>query len=129
MEFLPGSHTTVYPTTDTYAPDNLLTRGQVIDWDTAATAPPAAAAAAGTSGSGGGGGEILYDVLHPGEYSVNHLGIAHGGGPNEGSDRRIGFNVTYITPDVRSVREEGAFAQLIRGVDDYGHFTHDLHPT
>ena len=54
------------------------------------------------------------DVLRPGQFSVHHLGIAHGGGPNNGADRRIGFNVTYITPAVRSVRPEGAFAQLVR---------------
>ena len=54
------------------------------------------------------------DVLRPGQFSIHHLGIAHGGGPNNGADRRIGFNVTYITPAVRSVRPEGAFAQLVR---------------
>ena len=115
MEFLRGSHTTPYPTQDTYAPDNLLTRGQVIDWESAGHGTPSTS-------------DVVYDVLRPGQFSIHHLGIAHGGAPNEGDDRRIGFNVTYITPETRSVRPEGAFAQLIRGVDDYGHFTLDLHP-
>ena len=57
------------------------------------------------------------------------LGVAHGGAPNDGADRRIGFNVTYIRPSVRSVRPGGAFAQLVRGVDTHGHMQHDLHPT
>ena len=56
-------------------------------------------------------------------------GCAHGGKPNRGNDRRIGFNVTYITPAVRSVRPEGSFAQLIRGVDTHQHFALDVHPT
>ena len=56
-------------------------------------------------------------------------GVAHGGKPNRGADRRIGFNVTYITPAVRSVRPEGAFAQLIRGVDAHQNFVMDVHPT
>jgi non-heme Fe2+,alpha-ketoglutarate-dependent halogenase len=116
MEFLRGSHTTPFPTHDTYAADNLLTRGQVIDWEQGSGIGPPRKS------------DIVYDVLQPGQYSIHHLGIAHGGSPNEGDDRRIGFNVTYVTPETRSVRPEGAFAQLIRGVDDYGHFTLDLHP-
>ena len=41
MEFLAGSHTHPYPTEDTYEADNLLTRGQVIDWSPEAAPDPA----------------------------------------------------------------------------------------
>jgi hypothetical protein len=89
----------VYSTEDTYEKTNLLSRGQTIDF-----------------ASGGGGSapaDVVSDVLSPGQFSVHHLGIAHGGGPNAGADRRIGFNVTYIRPSVRSVRLEGGAGRHI----------------
>jgi hypothetical protein len=39
---------------------------------------------------------VVHDCLAAGMFSVHHLGLAHGGGPNHSLDRRIGFNVTCV---------------------------------
>lgn len=114
MQYLRGSHSRCYPTIDTYSADSLLTRGQDIDFSPEAGPDP---------------DTLVSAVLKPGKFSIHHLGVAHGGGPNRGDDRRIGFNVTYVVPRVRSVRPDGAFAQLVRGVDDCAHFNRDRVPT
>lgn len=102
MEFYAGSH--VEPLrkhSDDYTPDNMLTRGQVIpELQDPNNRDP---------------NRVVPAVLRPGQYSIHHLSTAHGGGPNHGDDRRIGFNVTYCASPVRSVRADGAFGMPIRG--------------
>jgi len=101
MEFYKGSHAKpLLQHEDDYDPANMLTRGQVIpsleESRDAALVVPA--------------------VLRPGECSIHHLCTAHGGGPNKGNDRRIGFNVTYCASHVVNVHRGGCYGQPARGV-------------
>lgn len=116
MELLRGSHAEpLMAHEDRYEPSNLLTRGQVIPALQDGTPGPDPA-------------RTMSAVLAPGELSLHHLCTAHGGGPNRADDRRIGFNVTYVPPTVRSVRPAGASAMLVRGHDAFGHFAHETAP-
>lgn len=112
LELLRGSHLEQLRTLDTYTVDNILTRGQDIDWG-AAGGPDRA--------------RVVPAVLRPGELSIHHLGTAHGSRPNLGPGRRIGFNVTFVAPHVASVRADGASALLVAGEDRGGRWRHE-HP-
>ena len=107
MQFLPKSHTmNQVEHRDTYAEENMLTRGQEIDVDVdeAATIPV---------------------LLEPGEISLHHVLLVHGSRPNTSRDRRIGLALRYIPTYVRQEKVRDS-ATLVRGVDEYGYF--DLEP-
>jgi non-heme Fe2+,alpha-ketoglutarate-dependent halogenase len=107
MKFWPGSHLRKQLAhRDTFAADNLLTRGQEI----AVEVPE---------------GEGVDVPLKAGEMSLHHVLLAHGSGPNTTGDRRIGFAIRYIPPHVRQLKARDS-AMLVRGRDPYGHF--DLEP-
>lgn len=107
MRFLPGSHLKKQIAhRDTFAPDNLLTRGQEI----AVEVPE---------------GEGVDVPLKAGEMSLHHVLLVHGSGANTTGDRRIGFAIRYIPPHVRQLKARDS-AMLVRGRDPYGHF--DLEP-
>ena len=75
MRVIPGSHDQGGLThRDTFAADNLLTRGQEI-----AVSVDAARA--------------VDLVLQPGEMSLHHVGIVHGSDPNTSAIPRIGFAI------------------------------------
>lgn len=103
MEYIPGSHTLdQIPHRDTFAKNNLLTRGQ----------------------------EIMVDVdaakrriipLQPGEMSLHHVRLVHGSPPNPSGDRRIGFAIRYMPTTVAPVAGTDS-ASLVRGEDRYNHF-------
>ena len=107
MKFWPGSHLrNQLEHRDTFAADNLLTRGQEI----AVQVPEGAGV----------------DVpLKAGEMSLHHVLLVHGSGPNTTDDRRIGLAIRYIPPHVRQLKVRDS-ATLVRGRDAYGHF--DLEP-
>ena len=69
---------------DTFAANNLLTRGQEIavdvDGDTAVTLS-----------------------LEPGEMSLHHVRLIYGSDPNPSAKRRIGFAIRYLPTHVRQV--------------------------
>lgn len=114
LRLLAGSQGDALPTKDTYTVDNLLTRGQDIDWEEA----------------GGLDTRRVHEaVLRPGEFSVHHLCTAHASQPNEGPGRRIGFNITFVAPHVSPVRADGASAMLVRGIDPHGHFALETPPS
>jgi non-haem Fe2+, alpha-ketoglutarate-dependent halogenase len=110
MEYIPGTHTVdQIPHRDTFAKNNLLTRGQ----------------------------EVMVDVdqskavtveLQPGEMSLHHVRLVHGSPPNPSNDRRIGFAIRYIPTSVRQIAGEDS-ATLVRGKDIYRHFSHEPRPT
>ena len=109
MEFIPGSHTSdQIPHRDTFAKNNLLTRGQevAVDVDKSKAVPI---------------------VLEPGEISLHHVRLVHGSAPNPSADRRIGFAVRYIPTSVRQIAGEDS-ATLVRGADTYGHFELEPRP-
>ena len=104
MRFLPGSHKgPVWEQHDTFAADNLLSRGQVVKVavDEAQT------------------------VLVPlalGEMSIHHVRTIHGSAPNRSNDRRIGMVLRYCATHVRQTKVAGDHATLVRGEDAYQHF-------
>jgi non-heme Fe2+,alpha-ketoglutarate-dependent halogenase len=66
-------------------------------------------------------------VLEPGEFSLHHIRIIHGSGPNRGDDRRMGFTIRYIPTRLHQIHGKDS-ALLVRGVDKYGHFDHETGP-
>jgi non-haem Fe2+, alpha-ketoglutarate-dependent halogenase len=109
MDYIPGSHTKdQIPHRDTFAKNNLLTRGQEVAVDVDESQ-------ARTVG------------LKPGEISLHHVRLVHGSAPNPTNDRRIGFAIRYIPTSVRQIAGEDS-ATLVRGVDTYHHFEHEPKP-
>ena len=69
---------------DTFAENNILTRGQVIQNVDESRAVDL--------------------ILEPGEMSIHHGAVIHGSQPNKGSQRRIGFSLqSYMPNDVSQV--------------------------
>jgi non-heme Fe2+,alpha-ketoglutarate-dependent halogenase len=109
LRVLPGSHSSPpLPHIETFAEDNMLTRGQTIEGIDETEAHPL--------------------QLQPGEASVFAFGIAHASGPNQSEDRRIGVAIRYLPPDARQTRSVIDTVSLVRGVDDHGHFLHEPEP-
>ena len=102
MRFVPQSHLSgLLEHDDTYAPDNILSRGQrVSDVDDSAAIDVA---------------------LEPGEISLHHMRVVHGSRPNASAGRRMGLAVNYMPPHVRQTTGPDC-ASLVRGVDRFHHF-------
>ncbi len=66
-------------------------------------------------------------VLAPGEMSLHHLATVHASWPNTSSQRRIGYAVRYIAPQVEPVGQRET-AMLARGKDRYGYFEPESRP-
>jgi hypothetical protein len=105
MRVVPGSHTQTHlPQRDTFADDNVLSRGQEI---TVAVDESKA----------------VDLVLQPGQISLHHLWIVHGSRSNRSDEPRIGIAIRYVAPQVRQEGANKPIAMLVRGRDDHGHFT------
>ncbi len=101
MRFKPGSHKGgIVAHNDTFAEDNLLSRGQEIENVDESKA--------------------VHGALKPGEMSLHHGRCFHASGPNLSDDRRIGMAIRYVTPGVREQAGGRDYAMLVRGVDDHG---------
>jgi ectoine hydroxylase-related dioxygenase (phytanoyl-CoA dioxygenase family) len=103
MRLLPGSHrSAILPHNDTFATDNLLTRGQEVqaEYDEK---------------------DVVDIELKPGQMSLHHVRAIHGSRSNPSDTPRIGFAIRYMTPEVRPVRP-GESAALVRGVDRCGNW-------
>ncbi|MEM7506598.1 MAG: phytanoyl-CoA dioxygenase family protein [Pseudomonadota bacterium] len=99
MKFVPGSHrSSVVAHKDTFAEDNLLSRGQEIAVDVNEADAVAAA-------------------LRPGEMSLHHGRLFHASGPNTTDDRRIGCVMRFIRPDTPVTGKGCDYAMLMRGCD------------
>lgn len=110
LRVIPGSHTRdQLPHRDSYAANNLLSRGQEVAVDV-------------------GEQDAVDVVLRPGEASIHHVRLVHGSGPNVSSDRRIGFVIRYLPTHVRQMQEGRDSATLVRGEDRYGHFAPESAP-
>src|SRR5262249_37978775 len=110
MRVIPGSHTLeVMPHTDTFAPENLLSRGQEIRVDVDAA-------------------KAVALELAPGEMSLHHVRLIHGSEPNPSDKRRIGLAVRYIPTYVRQTVGMIDSATLVRGSDRYRHFRVERRP-
>ncbi len=110
MRVVPGSHLgPVEAHRDTYAPHNMLSRGQEI--------------AAGVDEA------RARDVaLLPGQMSLHHVKLFHASPPNASGRRRVGFSIRYIPAEVRQVRGEADSATLVRGADRDAHFEPEPRP-
>ena len=64
--------------------------------------------------------------LQPGQFSLHNTLTVHRSGPNDAADRRIGIGISYVPTAVRHTGSRRHTAQLVRGVDRFGHF--DLDP-
>jgi hypothetical protein len=111
MGFIPGSHTgDQIPHRDTFAKNNLLTRGQEVAVEVNEK-------------------EAVTIELQPGEMSLHHVRLVHGSPPNPSNDRRIGFAIRYIPTYVRQLAGEADGAMLVRGVDDFHYYVPERPPT
>jgi len=107
MGFIPGTHTSdQIPHRDTFAKNNLLTRGQEVAVDVDER-------------------KAVTIELEPGEISLHHVRLVHGSPANPSNDRRIGFAIRYIPTSVAQVAGRDS-ASLVRGTDRFHHF--DLEP-
>lgn len=104
MRVIPGTHKLDQaPHSDTFATDNLLSRGQEIE-------------------VGVDEREAAMLELAAGEMSLHHVRLIHGSDPNPSDDRRIGFAIRYVPTYVRQVAGSTDSATLVRGEDRFGHF-------
>ena len=105
MRFVPGSHTRqIVPHVDTFAEDNLLSRGQeiAVEVDEA---------------------DAVDVVLRPGQASLHHGHLFHSSGANRTGDRRLGTALRYIAPSMQQKTGDRALVALVSGEDRHGHFT------
>ncbi len=110
MRVIPATHRLDQaPHRDTFASDNLLSRGQ----------------------------EIMVEVderqaamleLAAGEMSLHHVRLIHGSDPNPSEDRRIGFAIRYVPTYVKQVAGSADSATLVRGEDRHGNFELEPRP-
>jgi Phytanoyl-CoA dioxygenase (PhyH) len=108
MRVIPGSHLKdQLPHQDTFAENNLLTRGQEVMVEVDAA-------------------DAVDVELQPGEFSLHHVRLVHGSDPNHADYRRIGYAIRYIPTYVRQTEGPRDCATLVRGVDNYNHF--DMEP-
>src|SRR4029079_5761947 len=104
MRFVPGSHAKKdVPHVDSFAKDNLLTRGQEI----AVEVDEASA---------------VNVVLRAGQASFHHGHMFHASGPNATESRRVGIAIRYIAPLMRQVSGEKLLVSLVSGKDRYENF-------
>jgi hypothetical protein len=109
MAYIPGTHTSdQIPHRDTFAQNNLLTRGQEVAVDVDES-------------------QAVTIELEPREMSLHHVRLVHGSPPNPSADRRIGYAIRYIPTSVAQVAGDDS-ATLVRGVDRYRHFEHEPRP-
>jgi non-heme Fe2+,alpha-ketoglutarate-dependent halogenase len=110
MQFIPGTHLCdQIPHRDTFARNNLLTRGQEVAVEVDES-------------------QAVQIELMPGEISLHHVRLVHGSPPNPSNDRRIGFAIRYIPTSVAQIAGEDS-ATLVRGVDEFHHFAPEPRPT
>ncbi len=116
MRVVPGTHKLEQlPHADTFAPDNLLSRGQEIAVEVDES-------------------QAVDIVLQPGEMSLHHVLLVHGSEPNDSELRRIGFAIRYLPTHVKQLSGLTDSATLVRGTDRYHHFLpepppqSDFHP-
>lgn len=104
MEFAAGTHkSAILPHEDSFAEDNLLSRGQEVQVDVTPE-------------------DRHLIELQPGQMSLHHGLTVHGSGPNTSDDRRIGCVIRFCRPDVLQQVGDRDYAMLARGADRVGNF-------
>lgn len=108
MRMVPGTHTEQVAHRDTFARDNLLSRGQEIAVEVDRS-------------------KAVGLAMSAGEMSLHHIKLVHGSEANRTDDRRIGLAIRYIPTHVRQTKTRDA-AMLVRGKDAYHHFDDEPRP-
>lgn len=104
MRVVPGTHKGgIMAHKETWAQDNLLSRGQEIAVDVDLD-------------------KVVDVVLKPGEMSLHHVDIAHNSEPNRSNHRRIGFAIRYVGAHVKQAGGVRDKAMLARGEDRWHNF-------
>ena len=111
VRFLPGSHKLGQLPIRRHdlQEGNMLTSGQVTDFDVSGFEPVATS-------------------LEPGEASIHHAFLIHGSPPNATKDRRLGVTFVYHAPSLTQIGQIRTSAQLVRGQDRSGHFEPEQPP-
>jgi hypothetical protein len=110
MRFVAGSHTQKVKHRDTFAENNLLSRGQEVDVSVDE-------------------GKAADAQLRPGQMSIHHGRVFHASHPNRTNDRRIGLAIRYIPTRARQAPGGQMAAMLVCGQDSYQHFPHCTRPS
>jgi len=97
------------PHQDTFAANNLLTRGQEVMVEVDQS-------------------NVVNIELEPGEFSLHHVRIVHGSDPNNADYRRLGFAIRYVPTYLKQIAGPRDSAVLVRGVDNYHHFDPEPRP-
>ena len=104
MRVIPGTHARpMLPQRETYAADNVLSRGQEI----AVTVNEA---------------DAVDLALQPGQMSLHHIWIVHGSEANTSRIPRIGIAIRYVSPAVKQDSPFKPLAICVRGRDRHGNF-------
>ena len=104
MRFVPGSHRhRILPHRDTFAEDNLLSRGQEVAVDVDES-------------------DAVKVILRPGQVSFHHGRIFHASGPNHSDHDRIGLVFRFVTPSVKQQVAARDYAMTVRGGNDSDHW-------
>jgi ectoine hydroxylase-related dioxygenase (phytanoyl-CoA dioxygenase family) len=104
LQVIPGTHRlALMPHRPTFAPHNMLSRGQTIE-------------------SGLKQEQAADIVLAPGQMSLHHVKIAHASGPNRSVERRVGFAIRSIGAHVRQEGRNTDTATLVSGANRSGNF-------
>jgi ectoine hydroxylase-related dioxygenase (phytanoyl-CoA dioxygenase family) len=104
MRVVPGTHhREQVPHRDTFAAENMLSRGQEIAVEVDER-------------------EAVDVVLQPGQMSLHHVRLFHGSEPNRADHPRIGYAIRYIPTYVRQTAGVRDSATLVRGTDEHGNF-------
>ena len=100
MTMIPGSHKqNIRPLKDTFAENNILTRGQVVKNVDAKKA--------------------VNLILKPGEMSIHHGAVIHGSKPNKSKQRRIGFALqSYCPHGINQIIGKNIWMQIRGGKRD-----------
>jgi hypothetical protein len=110
MRFMRGSHTLgQLPVRYEVREDNMLSSGQVAEFDSSRFEPVATS-------------------LEPGEASIHHAFTLHGSPPNTSKDRRLGMTFVYHSPGLKQIGDVRTSALLVRGSDRFGHFESEVPP-
>jgi len=96
MKVEPGSHKVDLPQVNTYAKDNLLSRGQEIP---VSNLNP---------------DNHVYMELEPGQMSLHNFRLVHGSDANTSDDRRIGLAIRYVAATAKKIGKPES-ALLVRG--------------
>ena len=103
MRVIPGTQQwSIQPHRDTYAANNVLSRGQEVEVELPES-------------------EALDVVLSAGQMSLHHVNLVHGSGPNHSQLQRTGYAIRYVTPEVKQSGSQST-GVLVRGEDRHGNY-------